>query len=380
MIINRSLIREVLTTGGAATLVMLSIFLMIRWIGFLRQVADGDLPVDSVLVLLLLKLVTYMDVILPLMLFVAILMVLGRWNRDNEMVVVAACGIGLKQFLWPMLWLVTIAAVIVGSFALYLSPLSVRVSRVIEHEYKHRNEISGVIPGVFTETRGGRGVYFIEDFDEKENKYRDLFVYNSSFDKEGVVIAEKGFQTVDATTNNHFLILQNGTRYEANPGSNDYRVIDFEKYAIRLQQGVRSTPTIPMKGMTTMDLLNSQDSDEEAALKITEWHWRVSKILSLPTLFLFALAFSGVNVRRSRLPNMFMAFLIYFAYANVLGLGVAMMRKGVWNPHFGLWVIHLIFLTLALYLFARSAANRSLTPHFTFLRPPVTEKVPSATA
>lgn len=359
MIINRALIREILQTSGAVTLVMLSIFMVVRLVGFLRQAADGEIPVDSVLTLLSLKLLTYMDVILPLMLYVAILMVFGRWNRDNEMAVISACGIGLKQFLKPMTKLFLLSALIVGAFSLYISPMSVRVSEQIEHEYRHRNEISGVVPGVFAETRGGRGVYFVETYNEQIDQYQNLFAYNSSFNREGVVIATTGYQSIDESTNNQFLILKNGTRYEGNPGSPDYRVVDFETYAVRLKQRVKRLPEIPVKGFPTAALMNSSEP-----ILVTEWHWRLSKLLSMPALILLALAFSSVDGRRSRLPNMLMAFVVYFAYTNVLGLVVAMMRRGDWNPHYGLWVIHFGFLLFAWYLFARRSNNKPLIPRF----------------
>ena len=95
-----------------------------RRVGF-QYAADGEIPVESVIELLVLKLVTYMDVLLPLMLYVSLIMVLGRWSRDNEMAVLAASGVGLRQFLRPVLVLGVTAAVLVGGFSLYLSPLGI---------------------------------------------------------------------------------------------------------------------------------------------------------------------------------------------------------------------------------------------------------------
>ena len=83
MILRRAFAREVLSTSVAVTLIMLTIFIVVRALGFLRQAAEGMIPVGSIFLLLLLKLMTYMDAILPLMVFVAILMVLDRWSRDN---------------------------------------------------------------------------------------------------------------------------------------------------------------------------------------------------------------------------------------------------------------------------------------------------------
>ncbi|MFC1665821.1 LPS export ABC transporter permease LptF [Pseudomonadota bacterium] len=361
MIVNRALMRETLQTSGAVTLVMLTIFMVVRLVGFLRQAVNGDFPVDSILILLLLKMISYVDVILPLMLYVAILMVLGRWNRDNEMSVWAACGVGLTSFLRPMLYIVLIMGALVSAFSLYLAPLAVRVSKALELEFSQHNDISGVVTGIFEETRGGSGVYFVERFDKDAGNYRNIFVYNSEPKNESVVISKSARQMVDELTNDQFLVLQNGTRYDGNPGEPDYRIMEFETYAVRLKQRPKGTPAIPLKGRTTQEVFMSSKP-----LMVTEWHWRISKTLSLPVLVLFALAFSNLNPRNSRIPNVVMAFVAYFSYTNLLGFGVAMMKKGTLNPHYGLWFVHVVFLIIAIYLFSRRSENRPILPSLRF--------------
>ncbi|MDH3282938.1 MAG: LptF/LptG family permease, partial [Gammaproteobacteria bacterium] len=178
------------------------------------------------------------------------------------------------------------------------------------------------------------------------------------FNREGVVVAAGGYRHIDATTNAEFLVLKNGTRYEGNPGEPDYRIVDFETYAVRIRDRGRAAPVIPVKGMPTMEILASS-----SPFALTEWHWRLSKTFSMPILMLFALAFSNVEVRRSRLPNMLMAFFIYFVYTNLVGFTVAAMHKETMNPAWGLWWIHGIFLILALYLLFRRNRNRPIIPY-----------------
>ena len=357
LIINRTLIREVMQTSGAVTLVILCIFLVVRALGFLQQAAQGDIPVESVLVLVGLKMVSYVDVILPLVLYIAILMVLGRWNRDNEMTVLAACGLGIRNFLNPLAVLVLMVGGLSALFSFYLTPLSVTKGFQIEQEYRNRSEIAGVIPGVFMETRRGQGVYFVEEFDRNADRYEDIFVYKSSFGKEGVVVAKYGFKRLDELTGDQFLILKNGTRYEGNPGQPDYRIIDFETYALRIEPKTQISPIVPVKGRPTTQIL----ADPHPIL-VSERHWRVAKVIMVPVLALFALAFSFVNPRESRFPGMVMAFLAYFFYTNSLGFAVAMIKKGKIAPDAGLWWIHASFLAIALMLIYRRSRNLPLLP------------------
>ena len=84
MILHRTFVSEVLRTCAAVTLIMLVIFLVIRTLGFLRMAAEGVMPLGRIVSLLGFKLLSYLDVMLPLMLYIAILLVLGRWRKDNE--------------------------------------------------------------------------------------------------------------------------------------------------------------------------------------------------------------------------------------------------------------------------------------------------------
>lgn len=359
MIISRAFVRELLQTSGAVTLVMLSIFLVVRVVGFLRDAAEGDIPVDSVLELLVLKMITYMDVLLPLVFYVSMLLVLGRWSRDNELAVLESSGIGIHRFLRPALGAALVVALLVASFSLYLSPLAVRVFETIRYEFQNRTEVTGIIPGVFTETRHGSGVYFVEEFDGQADRYRNIFVYAGSFDREGIVVAESGFSRVDARTNDQFLILKNGTRYEGNPGTPEYAVVEFDTYAIRLQDRAKKEIAIPVSGIETQYLFKRKHHRI-----VAERHWRLAKPITVLTLVLFALALSQVDSRRSRVPAMLMAFLVYFGYTNLVGLVTAMMNKGRIHPEIGLWSVHGVFLLLGIALFVRRARNRPLLPRF----------------
>jgi len=357
MIINRAMVAEVLRTSGAVTMVIFSIFLVMRALGFLQQAARGDLPVDSVLILLVLKLIAYFDVILPLMLYIAILMVMGRWSRDNEMAVLSACGVSLFNFLKPLLVLALIMGTIVAAFSFYLTPQANMMGWKLEQEYRNRDEISGVVPGVFMETRRGQGVYFVERYDKEAERYEEVFVYKSSFGKEGVVVSKYAFQRVDELTGDKFLVLTNGTRYEGQPGQPDYRIVDFETYALRIEP----KETVPTQGPVKARPTTVIAGDPHPAL-VSEWHWRISKVVVVPVLALFALTFSFVPPRQNRLPGMIMAFLIYFLYTNLLGFGVAMISKGRLSGEVGLWWIHLGFLLLGAVLFYRRARNLPLVP------------------
>ncbi|WP_423910841.1 LPS export ABC transporter permease LptF [Candidatus Spongiihabitans sp.] len=362
MIIHRAFVREVLQTCAAVTAILFSIFLVTRLVGFLSQAAQGDIPINSVFLLLTLKMLGYLDIIVPLVIYISILLVMGRWIRDNELTVISACGIGMKQFIRPIMILFVIVGTMVAAFSLYISPLAAEVFRSIQHEYRNRSDGAGIIPGVFTETRGATGVYFVETYDRATDTFQEIFVYSLGDQEDSVVLAASGYKTVDRGTNDNssnddFLVLKNGSKYRGRAGSPQYAVVNFETYAVRLKQRAAGAPALPAKAKPTLKLLGDRNKTA-----IGELHWRISKIIMLPILMLFALSFSSIAYRKNRFPGMLAALLVYFAYSNVLGLVVALIRRGLVNPHFSLWIVHLAFLCLAVYFFRRRCDNLRLIP------------------
>jgi lipopolysaccharide export system permease protein len=359
MIIHRAFIREVLQTCAAVTAILFSIFFVTRLVGFLSAAAEGDIPINSVFLLLALKMITYLDIIVPLVVYISILLVMGRWIRDNELTVISACGIGMGEFIKPIIILFLILGTAVGAFSLYISPLSAEVGQSIEHKYRNRSDATGIIPGVFTETRGGKGVYFVESYDAKTDTFRDVFVYNVGEKDDAVVVAEVAYKTVDEKTNDDFLVLKNGTQYRGDAGDKAYTVVEFETYAVRLKQQISTALRLPVKAIPTFSLL-----DEPLPRAIAEFHWRFAKIVMLPVLMIFALCFSSITYRKARFPGMLTALLVYFVYSNILGVTVALIRREAIPPHISLWVVNLAFFLLAIYMFRRRSRNQRLIPGF----------------
>lgn len=357
MIINKSFINEVLRTALAVTFVIISIFLVMRVMGFLSQAAEGLIPVSGVLSLVVLKMVSYLDVMLPLMFYIALLMVLNRWYSDQEMAVLASAGVGITHFLKPATVLIFTLGGLVAFFSFYLTPMSLAKGYALEQSYRHSNEVSGVITGKFVEAKDGNGVYFVENYNRKSGNYENVFVYRASFEREGVVVAQTAYRTEDEKTLDQFLVLVNGTRYEGNPGSPDYRVVDFEKYALRIEPKNRVSVYLPIRARSNSELRNS----ENPAMR-SEWYWRIAKIFTLPVLTLFALALSYVDSRRGKSTGMVLAFAVYLTYTNLLGYTVALIKKGEAVDGTPLWIVHGCYFLLAVYCLYRRNYNLPMLP------------------
>jgi lipopolysaccharide export system permease protein len=356
LILHRAFSREVLQNTGAVSVLVLSIFLVIRVVGYFRLVAEGTIPTNSVLTLLILRLLSHLDIIAPLAVYVAMLLVLGRWSRDRETVVAAAAGLGLASFLRPTFYLLAILGIVIGGFSLYLSPLALRSGDAVEHEFRSRSDTRGIVPGVFTENLGGDGVYFVESYDPDKDSYRNIFAWVRSEESEGVVIASTAKKKLTEVGRGSYLLLNDGIRYDGRPGELGYQSIEFETYGLFIDDRPIPATRTRLAGWRTLALWEKRSNLELRS----ELHWRLSKIAILPVLMLLALALGYGGQSQNRVLMMVSALMTYFAYANLGGYLVALSRRGHSEPLSLLWVLHCLVALIALYLFRRRAQNRAL--------------------
>jgi len=93
---------------------------------------------------------------------------------------------------------------------------------------------------------------------------------------------------------------------------------------------------------------------------VSELCWRISKVVMVPVLILFALASNSGYSRRQRLPGFVIALGIYFVYYNAVALLVGMIRNGTVTDSTMLWLLHLLMLMAAGYFFWCRSNNRPL--------------------
>lgn len=352
MIFNRSLMREfgqVALTVGA---VLLAITFTTQIIRLLGKAAGGSLPADAVLILLGFGALNYLPVVISLTLFIAVLLTLSRCYRDSEMVVWFANGKSLVDFIRPVMWFALPLVLAVGGLSLFLSPWALKQSAEYANRLDARSDVSRISSGVFRESKNADRVFFVESVDLQSNRIENIFVQSVQHQKLGVVVAEKGYQETHEN-GDKFIVLQNGRRYEGTPGRADYRIVDFERYAMRIESKVKQTGTPSAKTMSPQDILK-----EPTPERFAELHWRIGLPVSVLILSLLAIPLSYVNPRAGRSANLILALLIYMTYSNLMSIAQAWVAQGKLSPLIGLWPVHALMALTLLVMFYRRLNNR----------------------
>lgn len=348
MIFRKALLRELATAALATFFVLLGIVITMQLVRFLGQAASGDITSTSVLALLGFSLINYLPILLSLTLFISVLMALTRSYGDSEMVVWFSCGMGLTEWIRPVLAFSAPVIFLIGVLSLALSPWAVTTSEELRRQIDSRDDVSAISPGVFRESRQAERVYFVEEVSGSANTVANVFVSSTQHGKQGVMVAARGFQET-AENGDRFLVLLNGRRYEGEPGSADYKIYQFERYAVRVETLEARAPRAPTaKAVTTIELLR-----DPVPANLAELSWRIGLPASALILSLLAIPLSFVNPRAGRSMNLLLALLIYMAYNNLLSITQAAIAQSRISFPVGVLGVHAAMLVILAALFYR---------------------------
>jgi len=350
LIIFRYLAREILLTMFAVSSVLLLVFMSGRFVKYLAQAAAGKLAPDVLIAIMTYRLPGFLELVLPLGLFLAILLAYGRLYTDSEMTVLSACGMSNRRLIAYTMVPTTVVALLVTWLSLVISPLGIQKAEVILDAQRQRNEFDNLAPSRFQATQGGRGVTYTDAMSEDRQILQQVFMAEMASTKGqgdlAVVVAKEGEQVLDKSTDHLFLELRDGYRYEGQPGNANYRVTEFASYRQRLTENNDDDRRAARSDtLTTKELLTSDKLEDRAALQ-----WRLSVPMLVFVVALMAVPLSHTNPRSGRYVKMIPAILLYIIYLVSLNAGRASLEDGKLPIEFGLWWIHLIFLSIAMVL------------------------------
>ncbi len=335
MIFARSLQRELAYTAGAIFTVLLTLVLVTMMIRIVGLAATGQIDPRDVLVMMGLTTLGYLSVMLVVTLFVSILFVLTRWYRDSEMIMWLSAGVSLVQFIRPV---AVFAAPIIAliAFSAFVSwPWSHQKSKLLSENFARRDQISLLTSGQFRESANNHQVFFVENLLPQTMQVRNVFVANTEHGKVSVVVSSQGHIETQAD-GTRFVVLEKGRRYDGQPGKLDYRIMEFERYGVRIEN--RQLPnTTTTAGTSTLDLIR-----KPTPVNLGELAWRIGLPLVAINLMLLAIPLAYQNPRRSRAVNLIMAVLIYFTYSNLLNLTQAWIEQKKLSFSVGVWLLHLV--------------------------------------
>jgi len=343
--------REVLVTLSAVSAVLLVIIMSGRFIKYLAQAAQGILDPSVLFLIMGFRLPGFLQLILPLGLFLGFLLAYGRLYLDSEMTVLSATGMSQQRLFLYSLAPAAVVALLVAWLSMGLAPQGVtQVARILNQQ-EALTEFDTLVPGRFQSMRNGSRVTYTRDLSEDRTELGGIFISDKRVPRAGdkdrgisVLVAESGRQEVQPD-GSRYLILENGYRYDGNPGQADYRVIQYDTYGVLLPKPSVAADISEREAIPTSQLIGSDDSRLQSELQ-----WRLSLPLLVFIITLMAVPLSRVNPRQGRFLKLLPAILLYMTYLGLLVAARSALDKGRIPPYLGLWGVHLLFLLIGLAL------------------------------
>lgn len=358
MLFRRSLLQELIATAAGAFLILLGIVIAQRAGYLVSLAAKSILPNDAITTMLGFNILKFLPMILSLTIFLSVLMTLSRWYRDSEMVIWFSGGLSITSWVRPVLTFVAPVILFISALSLFVMPWATQKGEQYRTQLESRDDLASISPGVFKESANSERVFFIESFDELGNVVKNIFVQSMQHQKLGIIVAAEGSRYVEKN-GDHFVLMENGRRYQGARGTAEFSTTEFEKYAIRVEAKEAKQEPPSTQSKSSRELLQSKDTKYNAELQ-----WRFAIPISALVLSLLAIPLSALDPRAGRSANFVLALIIYIIYNNLLSIMQAWIAQGKVNAIIGLWPVHLLFLLLTIYMFYRRVAQLPMLPDF----------------
>jgi len=388
-----------MTQQVASTTALVLGFLVVMMLGgrlirYFGIAAEGNLDISLLFTIIGYNLPYFLELILPLAFFIALMLVFGRLYVDQEMAVINASGVSrgkLARLMTPL-----ILALFVGEAALSIvgKPWGVRSSESVWQQQALTSAFDLIRPNEFISS--GNYHLYVGSLSDDKKQLQDVILIQSepdkkfsttkeaavdvnnnidaktaeqlnipelpnalgnknSISKDTITLAKRAEQVDTGNSGVTQLDLFQGRRYEVGAGSLKYNQVGFDRYRITLTESSKEVITEdnietqaigPLWQAATGRTISSGNSLRAAQ---SELGYR----LALPWLMIIApmlaVPLAQVRPRQGRWLRLFPSILLFVSCA----LGIISLKNAVSKGSVSVWAyawLILGFMALALYM------------------------------
>lgn len=399
MILRRYMTRQVAATTALVLGFLIVMMLGGRLIRYFGIAAEGNLDISLLFIIIGYNLPYFLELILPLSFFIALMLVFGRLYVDQEMAVINASGVSrgkLARLMTPL-----ILALFVGEAALSIvgKPWGVRSSETVWQEQALTSAFDLIRPNEFISS--GNNHLYVGSLSDDKKQLQDVVLIQSkpidkerssnrttatdtngvnnaqpsdqlselpdevvniidngsqSIGKDTITLAKRAVQVENSGSGVTQLDLFQGRRYEVGAGSLKYNQVGFDRYRITLTESSKDVVTEnnietqaigPLwqaaTGRTQVGSVNAlRAAQGELGYRFAlPWLMIIAPMLAVPL--------AQVRPRQGRWLRLFPSILLFVSCA----LGIISLKNAVGKGSMSIWAyawLVLGFMALALYM------------------------------
>lgn len=337
LILDRYLGREIakpllIFCGG-----LLLLFANFTAIRYLNRVADGTMPFQSVLPLVLVRAVVALEILLPIALHLSIVVTLGRLYTDSEISAFLGSGISPARIIRIVFAGSLAVAGVVAYLSISVRPWANETRYRLERQAVADIDLNDMQPGHFYENSSGT-VLFFQQRDRGSNRMRKVFIQSRSEERVRLIWAEEAHYPELVGPDAGWTLVCSGARiYELSrqhssvrQATSDGLVLEWEKPRVISEEYKR-------KAAPTWQLARS-DSPKD----IAEFQWRLSTPLAAFLMGLLGFPLSRAKAREGKYAKLFVSVLSYVVFYYLSLMAKTWVEKGVVGSVPGVWWVHLL--------------------------------------
>ena len=343
-ILDRMIAWDLFKTVSSVLSVIVIIIVSRKFIKVLALAIEGTISGETAINILGLKIIVAIAAFLPASIFMAILMVLGRMYRDQEMAAISTAGGGVVRIYRAVFLLVFPLSIIAYQFSLYAAPWAEEKMLVLTNKDLETADIRGISAGRFSEYSHGDLVFYTEKIDKNQQMHH-IFIQNRQHGKPGTINAKQGF--LRNLPGGKYIILSQGERSQGVPGQANFILEQFDEYAVRIDK--KSSAVFYHPDAISTDKLKESVKIEDKV----ELQKRLSIPLGVIFLSLLAVPLAKLSPRGGVYGSLLFAFLIYFVYGNISRVNYSWLKTETIPLWIGQFWVYLVMLCLTTVLLVR---------------------------
>jgi lipopolysaccharide export system permease protein len=236
--LNRYILRQCLSVMLFVTGALTAAVWLAQSLKLVDLIVNRGLSAEVFLYLAMLILPRFLNIVLPIGAFIAVLFVFNKLTTESELVVMRSAGVSPMALAKPVLELAAIAWVILMTLSIYLLPASNRLFKDLQFEIRNRFVSSLLQEGSFT-TISDKLTIYIGARDER-GEVIGLMINDERDPKRPVtILAERGAFADSGGASR--IIMVNGDRQQYDRDTGKLSVLTFERYVLDLDM-MRDSP------------------------------------------------------------------------------------------------------------------------------------------
>jgi lipopolysaccharide export system permease protein len=267
------------------------------------------------------------------------------------------CGYGSRRIMRLTICIAFFVAMIVLALTIWVNPwVAAKRQQVMASDEATVHLVQTLIPGRFQASPDGHHVMYVEKLSRDHQRAQNVFLAQQKKNSEVgpgeqnpwmLVVAREGYQAKDTQSQDQFFVTADGYRYEGTPGQNDYKIIQFKKYAVRIPDTEARITHEENETLSLTQLWNDYSKPKKAA----EFQWRFSLAIATFLLAILALPLSSIRPRQGRYLALIPAVLVYLVYIDLLFVARHWVGLGIVPTSIGIWWVHGVMFLFVLAVF-----------------------------